>query len=101
MGYSRRLGRRPMEQASKSSHGHVINDPEVKRFLGKCALPKSASEVKLAEHTVLQFEAVSPNPTRHVVAVDSGYTEIPVQPNFPSSTLAFFQFGALSFSIAD
>ncbi len=101
MGYGRRLGRRPIEQASKSSHGHVINDPEVKRFLGCCALPKSASEVKLAEHTVLQFEPVSPNPIRHVVAVDSGYTEIPVQANFPSSTLAFFQFGALSFSIAD
>ena len=33
--------------------------------------------------------------------MDSGYTEIPVRTNFPSSTLAFFQFGALSFSIAD
>ena len=101
MGYGRRLGRRPMEQASKSSHGYVINDPEVKRFLGTCALPKAASEVKLAEHTVIQYEPFTPNPIRHVVVVDSGYSEIPVQPNFPSSTLAFFQFGALSFSIAD
>src|SRR5437867_4215608 len=101
MGYGSRLGRRPMEQASKSSHGHVINDPEVKKFLGRCVLPKSASDVKLVEHTVLQFEPASPNPIRHVVAVDSGYTEIPVRTNFPSSTLAFFQFGALSFSIAD
>ena len=31
MGYGRRLGRRPMEQASKSAHGHVINDPEVQK----------------------------------------------------------------------
>jgi hypothetical protein len=90
-----------MEQASKNAHGYVINDPEVQRFLSRCALPKSASDVKLAEHTVFQFRPVIPNPVRHIVAVDSGYSEIPVQMNFPSSTLAFFQFGALSFSITD
>lgn len=101
MGYNRRLGRRPMEQASKSAHGHVINDPEVQRFLARCALPKTAGEIHLADHTVCRFEPVSSNPIRHIVAVDSGYSEIPVQPNFPSSTLAFFQFGALSFSITD
>lgn len=101
MGYGRRLGHRPMEQASKSAHGHLISDLEVEKFLGRCTLPKSASEVKLIEHTVLPFDPVAPNPIRHIVAVDSGYSEIPVQTNFPSSTLAFFQFGALSFSIAD
>src|SRR5439155_13687581 len=36
-----------------------------------------------------------------IVAIDSGYTEVPVQTRFPSSTLCFFQFGALSFSVAD
>lgn len=101
MGYSRRLGRRPMEQASKSAHGHVINDAEVQKFLGRCALPRSASEVNLTEHTLLDLISVAPNPIRHIIAVDSGYTEIPVQTRFPSSTLCFFQFGALSFSVAD
>jgi len=83
MGYSRRLGRRPMEQASKSAHGHVINDAEVQKFLGRCALPRSASEVNLTEHTLLDLISVAPNPIRHIIAVDSGYTEIPVQTRFP------------------
>src|SRR5947208_1458737 len=39
-----------MEQASKSSHHNVINDPDVQRFLGRCALPRSASDVVLNEH---------------------------------------------------
>jgi len=90
-----------MEQASKSAHGHVVSDPDVQRFLARCTLPKTAGEVRLAEHFMFHFEAVGPNPIRHIVAIDSGYSEVPVQPNFPSSTLAFFQFGALTFSITD
>ncbi len=101
MGYSRRLGRRPMEQASKSSHQNVINDVEVQKFLGRCALPRSASDVVLDQHVHLNYEPVPVNPIRHIVAVDSGFTEVPVRKNFPSSTLCFFQFGALTFSVAD
>jgi hypothetical protein len=99
--YTRRLGRRPMELASKSSHQHVINDPAVKRFLQRCKLPSSAAEVQLTQHEVTEYEPVADNPIRHIVAVDSGYSEVAVKDNFPSSTLCFFQLGALTFSIAD
>ncbi len=101
MSYGSRLGRRPMEQASKSSHHHVVNDPDVAQFLERCALPRSAEDVALAQHVVVEFEPVAVNPIRHIVAVDSGFTEVPVKKNFPSSTLCFFQFGALTFSVAD
>ena len=101
MGYSQRLGRRPMEQASKSSHGYVVNDPNVQEFLGRCTLPRSADDVSLHEHIVQDFKPVTPNPIRNIVAVDSGFTEVPVRKNFPSSTLCFFQFGALTFTVAD
>lgn len=101
MGYARRLGRRPMEQASKSSHHHVINDPDVAQFLQRCSLPCSASEVALDEHVLLNYEPTAVNPVRHIVAVDSGFTEVAVKKDFPSSTLCFFQFGALTFSVAD
>jgi hypothetical protein len=101
MGYNQRTGRRPMEQASKSAHSFVINDPEVSRFLASCALPKTASEVNLDKHTVVPLAPVSPNPIRHVVAVDSGYTEVSVKKDFPSSKICFFQFGVLYFSVAD
>src|SRR5690242_2276392 len=90
-----------MEQASKSSHHNVINDADVQKFLSSCALPRAASEVALQQHTVVNYEAVKPNPIRHIVAIDSGFQEVPVQKNFPSSTLCFFQFGVLTFSIED
>src|SRR2546426_35567 len=66
--YGRRLGRRPMEQASKSSHQHVINDAEVQKFLGRCALPRSASDVALNDHVLLDYEPAAVNPIRHIVA---------------------------------
>jgi hypothetical protein len=90
-----------MEQASKSSHQDVVNDPEVQKFLSRCVPPRSASDVALNQHMVLDYQPVAVNPIRHIVAVDSGFTEVPVQKNFPSSTLCFFQFGALTFSVAD
>jgi hypothetical protein len=90
-----------MEQASKSTHHNVINDAEVQKFLGCCALPRSSADVNLSEHVLLEYKPVAVNPIRHIVAVDSGFTEVSVQKNFPSSTLCFFQFGALMFSVAD
>jgi hypothetical protein len=101
MGYTSRHGRRPNEYASKSAHGHVIQDQAVQEFLAQCRLPKRAGEVKLSEHLSAPFEPVPDNPIRHVIAVDGGYSEVAVQKEFPSATVCFFQFGALVFSVAD
>lgn len=101
MGYTSRRGRRPDEYASKSAHGHVIQDAAVQDFLAQCSLPKRAGEIKLSDHLKLAFEPVPKNPIRHVIAVDGGYSEITVQKEFPSATVCFFQFGALVFSVAD
>lgn len=101
MAYLSKKGRRPGEYASKSAHVHVVNSPSVQSFLAQCNLPKRAEEVALSQHTV---EAVAPsahNPIRFIVAIDGGYSEVPVQVEFPSATIAFFQFGALTFSIQD
>jgi hypothetical protein len=101
MSYARRLGRRPMEQASKVAHSHVISDATVKAFIDRCAQPQSSADIDLGAHRVIELQAVHPNPIKHVVAIDSGFTEVPVSKAFPSSVLGFFQFGALAFSIAD
>lgn len=101
MGYTSRLGRRPNEYASKSAHGHVIQDADVQDFLAQCNLPKKAGEVKLADHLSVHFEPVADNPIKHVIAVDGGYNEVVVQKEFPSAKVCFFQFGALVFSVAD
>src|ERR1700728_116388 len=101
MGYSSRRGRRPDENASKSAHSYVINDPEVQKFLAHCDLPKKAADVSFAGHACVKYEPASANPIRHVIAVDGGYTEVVVEKEFPSSILCFFQFGALIFGVED
>jgi hypothetical protein len=99
MAYRSKTGRRPDEAASKSSHSHVVNDPEVKKFLDRCMLPKRAEEVTL--ENLIPHQPPDDAPISHIFAVDGGYTEVVVQAEFPSATLAFFQFGALSFSVKD
>lgn len=101
MAYSSKYGRRPAEYASKSAHSQIVNDPSVRDFLGKCSLPKRADDVSLEDHTELPFEPVADNPIRHVIAIDGGYDEVVVRTEFPSSTMCFFQFGALIFSVED
>ncbi len=101
MPYGSVSGKRPAEAASKSAHGHVINDPEVQAFLGRCDIPKRADDVHFDKHLVLPFTALAENPIKYVIAVDSGFTEVQVQPRFPSAKICFFQFGALAFSVED
>jgi hypothetical protein len=100
MGYASRHGKRPMELASKSAHSHVINDPEVKKYLEGCRLPQSVEDIKLDEDVLHKVED-RPNPITHVIAIDGGTTEVPVKQSFPSSTVTFFQFGVNMFSLAD
>lgn len=101
MSYSSKNGRRPNEYASKSSHGYIIRDPEVSEFLDKCDLPKMADEVDVPKNFQFSLEAIENNPIKHIVAVDGGRSEVFVRKDFPSSTLTFFQFGALVFKTED
>jgi hypothetical protein len=103
MAYRSKTGKRPDEAASKSSHSHVINDPDVQKFLDKCKLPKRAGEVELENYSGLVQWSLSKEVANisHIIAVDGGYTEVIVQAEFPSAIMAFFQLGALFFSVKD
>src|SRR5262249_7012394 len=101
MGYTSKRGRRPSEFASKASHGHIIQDASVQDFLLKCRLPTTSSEVEIEDEQRVPYVPIHPNPVKHVIAVDGGYTEVAVRSEFPSATICFFQFGALFFSIED
>lgn len=101
MGYVSKRGRRPDERASKASHSHIINDSEVAEFLNKCSLPKHSTEVEIPQTLVTAIEPPQVNPIQHIVAIDGGYTEVFVKKEFPSSTIAFFQLGALIFDVSD
>ncbi|MFN6571964.1 NurA domain-containing protein [Dendronalium sp. ChiSLP03b] len=101
MGYTSKHGRRPNEYASKSAHSHIINDQSLQEFLNQCNLPKLADEITLSDCLNFSYEPVAKNPIRNIIAIDGGYSEVAVQTGFPSSTVCFFQIGALIFSIDD
>jgi hypothetical protein len=101
MGYSSRRGRRPNEYASRAAHGHVIKDSAVQAFLSQCQLPKRSSEISLDGPRCLPYQPLAENPIQYIIAIDGGYNEVPVQIEFPSSTVCFFQIGALIFGVND
>lgn len=101
MGYIARKGRKPAEYASKAAHAHIIKDPSVESFLHECHMPATAEDVDIVKHEVCEYSEVANNPIKHVIAIDGGYSEVFVKKDFPSSTVTFFQFGALYFDISD
>jgi hypothetical protein len=101
MGYASKYGRRPQEYASKATHHNIINDKSVTYFLQHCDLPKVAGEVDLNTCEQVTIDETGPNPIRSIIAIDGGYTNVFVRKEFPSSTIAFFQFGALAFTLDD
>lgn len=100
MGYSSVNNRRPFEAASKSSHHHIINDPEVQDFLTRIGKVPRAEEVTL-DAQLIKYEPSENNPVEAIVAVDGGYTEALIEKEFPSRLLHFLQFGALLFKRDD
>ncbi len=93
-------GRRPIERASKSAHHHIINDRDVVRLVEQSWMPPPRENVSLPAG--LEVPDLRPDDSiNHFIAVDGSYQETVVRPQYPSSRLAFFQFGALVFSKQD
>src|SRR5438874_1234758 len=100
MGYSNPDGRRPFEAASKASHHHIINDPEVQQLFRRLHLKPRPDTVKLQD-LLTSFKPPAVNPIEHIIVVDGGYTEAVLEKEFPSRLLHFLQFGALWFRRED
>ena len=93
---------RAAEFANKANHSHIINDSDVADFLANCELPKEGDDIKLLEDGILvDFVEPTKNPIKYVITVDGGYTEVDVKKSYPSSKIAFFQFGAFLLSLED
>jgi hypothetical protein len=99
MAYGSVRGRKPMERASKISHGEIINNPAVRGLLAKCTVPKAADQAVVAE--LAQDVPDVQTKIRLVVAVDGGYREASVRDEFPSAAITFFTFGPLLFKLED
>jgi len=100
MGYISRNNRRPFEMASKASHHHLINDPEIQALMERIYQPPRSEDIPLSDLTV-DLIPPSKNPVEAIIAVDGGYTEAIIDKDFPSRTLHFLQFGALFFKQED
>lgn len=95
-------GNRPFEWASKSQHTHVINDPSVQELMKRCKFPSNNEEATndVRDHSFDILEGGN-RTLSTIITVDGGYTEVVVRKNYPSSKVAFFQFGGLEFSLQD
>lgn len=92
MAYTARNGRKRDEHASRTAHSKIIKNPIVKDFLSKVRLPPSKIEEK--SFNELSKSIGNANMFDFIIAIDGGYAEIPIEKDFPSSSLGMFQFGA-------
>lgn len=101
MSYGNDYSNKPFERSSKTAHTNIINDAEVQSFLAKCKVPRYQDDVDNADIQIHMLEEPIHNPIKNIIAIDGGYTNVFVREDFPSSAIAFFQFGALFFKHQD
>ncbi|WP_223249738.1 DNA double-strand break repair nuclease NurA [Anoxybacillus ayderensis] len=101
MAYNSKRGKRPMEWASKSSHTNIIKDSSIQDFLKLCDLPKTSYEIDVSSTQSIAIDDLRENPIKRIIAIDGGYKEVSVKNEFPSSKVAFMQFGATFFEVSD
>ncbi len=89
------------ERGSRISHSYIINDDEVKEYLGNCEIPVESENVELDKSLIHNIVYPQTNTIEYIVAVDGENTTIPVKKSFPSSLITFFQFGSLLIKGAD
>jgi len=92
---------KPNEWAAKTNHTHIIQDDFVKKFLSACDLPPDNIDADTFSEITYMLDSNVKNPIKHLLAVDGGYTIAEVKKQFPSSQIAFFQFGAVLFQVKD
>lgn len=101
MSYGNEYSNKPFERAGKTSHTNFINDKDVRAYLSQCNLPPLSKEIDKNDFNIQTLADIDKNPIKNIIAIDGGYTNVCVREDFPSSTIAFFQFGALFFKHRD
>ena len=93
--------RKSFRWTAKANHSQIINDDYIKIFLKGCRFPKKPSLDD--EKSKEQLVKISPKDIakKYILTVDGSYTLVQTQKEFPSSEIAFFQFGAIAFETDD
>lgn len=93
MAYTSKEGRKKNEHASRTTHSKIIRNPTIKSLLQNINFPRKIDEI---DFSTIQFEEINDKEMfEFVIAIDGGYSEVSVKKSYPSSSLSFFQFGAV------
>lgn len=90
-----------MNWKSKASHSQIINDTHIQEFLKGCKFPKKPDPEEVETNEIVRAIDRVDLGVKHILTVDGSYTTVNVKKNFPSSQIAFFQFGAILFTTDD
>lgn len=100
MAYASLRNRKPMEMASKISHGEIINNPGVQSYLRRCSIP-TPPEQKVLDPLLVSQPVATRRLIKVIIAIDGGFRETFVRDEFPSVSITFFTFGPLLFRLSD
>lgn len=86
---------------SKANHSHIIRDEFIQDFLKGCRFPEKPGEDLQETNQIITDIVGKVDGTKHILTVDGSYITVDVKKEYPSSTVAFFQFGAILFTTDD
>jgi hypothetical protein len=102
---------RPMNSQSKSkskvswsaraNHSQIVQDEYIQKFLEDCRFPKKPSLDQELSQDLVEEVSVKKLEKKFILTVDGSYTLVKTKKEFPSSEIAFFQFGAILFGTDD
>ena len=101
LSYGNKYSNKPFERASKTAHTNIINDKAVQSFLSTCKIPPYQDDIDDDDIKLHILKLPSNNPIQNICTIDGGYTNVTIKEDFPSATVAYFQFGALFFKHQD
>lgn len=87
---------------SRSNHSQLINDEHIQTFLKECSFPKRPMKEDDPTNEIIGLISErEPSKVKNILTVDGSYVTISANKDYPSSEIAFFQFGAILFSFDD
>lgn len=100
MGFNSMRNRKPFEMASMINHSQIIQNRSVQNFIDSCIIPKTNLN-NINYPSGISADISKMKNIKYIISVDGGYSETYIDKGFPSTALAFFNFGVLLFKLED
>ena len=93
--------KRTFSWTAKANHSQIVNDDYIQKFLKGCRFPKKPNLDEEKSKNLIAKISPTELANKHILTVDGSYTLVKTKKEFPSSEIAFFQFGAIIFETDD